>query len=405
MTNSKKIVMAGMIALQSMNALASSNNKISIEEFKTPVAEYTQQAENETHFPNIEMEDGKVYLEHLNSGVKVTEEEVLSLAISGAYKHPFKEDQIMVISFQDRKDFEKQHKKIQNSLKEAEKFNQSKYYNYKDEERSAKILENGSFQKTNVTKGVDYNFISISHKQINQLVQIAIKEGYDKDVVAMIPEFIFYHELAHSHDHQAEGYRELKEAYQNLEEQEIKKNQHKVDKKLELLYLGGENYADSNALLMLSKKYSQQEGGKEKLEKFEDYLLESFRDDSKLLKKFDVHMTKASVKVTMDFIRNNENLIDQFTTFELEQVAASITNGVVNHKDVNTEINNHISQKSLQRSGGFSNRELRKISEDINEQMTKMVNVNIDKKGNKILDFNYQPNVHTGQKYSRIKLK
>jgi hypothetical protein len=391
MNKSKKIIMAGMIALQSLGAIAAPA-QMAIEEFSSPKAEYVQVIESKDLFPEVKEEQGINYVLNINTGVKLPLNQVMNDEISGAYKHPFNENGIMVISFQDSDTLSQDHEQIKKDLDDHGILSNKKYQMHILKQMVNKNSNQGSYQDTEYESGIDYNFISISTAQIKKIQEKNILNGYE-DINDMIPELVLYHEMAHSHDNQSVKYESfLEDLKTNYTEDEMYSDeaQEKVVDKFKELRLEGENYADSNMLLNLAKtkKNYNSETYLSKINKLAEYMLNDFREDGVVKKDFDPHMSKATVKTTIDFINNNSENIEKFDYEDFKSIAENISSETLGHKDISKYVKNFEGQKEIAELGGLQNEIIQQVADKVNGDISKMINIYVNAEGETKYNFN-----------------
>jgi hypothetical protein len=394
MKKSNKIIMAGMIALQTMSALASP--ALTLEGFDTPKAEYTQNKKQNEN-TDLEMknkEEGVVYFKNLNTGAEMTLADLMEHNVAGVYENPFEEDKLMVISFQNEDNLRSQHRENQKTLEERQLFDSGSYERHRQQELTKKHTKTGSFHSMSRYNEIDYNFISFSQNQLEKIQDSA--KDYSQELKDILPLAIMLHEIAHTHDNQSKQYHELQEHLMNLPEKEIEDLEDKIKRKNELMDLGGENYADSYMFLELTKslKTSNPENAQELINELANYFINDFRADGEKQDDFEPHASKATVKTTSDFINENWEIIEQFNSNEMKQLSASIVNGTLNNPEINSHINNKKSQQLLAKKGGLSEMQIEIVSNAVNDKLNKMLSVSLNEEGKPELDFSYVKNAH-----------
>jgi len=390
LNNFKKIALSGVIAITSFNGIAAPD----IQDFDILKARETVHVQDTFQYEHSK--ENLSHLKHLNTGKQIPLTEVFKNEVAGVYEHPSKKGEILVLSFQDKEDLNQEHKETIKTLIEHDHYDMNSYVHHKNKEKNAIQNEEGSFHSPSfLQKGeLDYNFISFSSSQVNEIIEDINNKGFSKKTADLMLEAIFYHELAHSHNHQSEN------VYEQINKLEQKgKSEDFIAKQKSLLSLGEENYADSFLLLKLAKlqKENGNNNSQNEFKEFAEYFYEHFRNDNSDQEHFDDHLTKYSVKVAIDFIEDNWEVIDQLSNIQLEQIAASITNGTLNHPSLNKHINSFEGQLNLSQNGGIQEDILQKISNNVNEKINDMIETRFDNNGNKEISFNYKPYAHKQQ--------
>lgn len=395
---SQKIIMSAIIAIQSFTAIASPENI----DFDIPKAEYIQTQK-------VNQEDNKeaeFSFQYLNKDKKISFEEMLLKEESGVFKNPFKAEEVMVISFQNKEDLRASHDEIKKDLEENGLLNFSTYEKYRDKELTKKYTKTGSFHSQPNADEIDYNFISYSKEQLIEIQKDAREKGYSEEMIELLPYAILFHEMGHTHNHQAKVYQDLQEQTKDFSKEEKKIRRKEIEEKLELMNLGGENYADSFMFMKIAEmeKEKNPENGLKNVNELSDYFIKHFRNDNEKQNEFDIHASKATVKTTIDFINNNWEIIDQFTHVNKEQLAASITNGTLNNPEINSSITSYSGQKELARDGGLSNSVIKSVSKKVNKEMQEMISLSIAENGDTAVSFNYKQHAHEYNNIQKYKM-
>lgn len=394
MKNSKKIILASVLALTSIKGIATP----SIQEFETlkTIQRVEQSEKIEKKFPKNQK--GEIYFKHLNLEKTINIEDMFKNKKSGVYEHPMKKNEIIVISFQDHEDLKEEHKKIKKTLLENGTYDNFSYNRHKNKEREGILAkEESSFHSITMKEEIDYNFISISSKEVNDVLNLAEETGYSKNIKPIIKKAVIFHEIAHTHNHQT---RNIYEKLSNLTGKE-KKYENEI---LELVTLGGENYSDAFMFLQIAKLQKQKgtTESKNDLIEFGDFFEKEFRKHNEELSHFDDHLTKPALNATKKFVENNWDIIEKFSSKDFEKIAASITNGTLNNPKINNKINTLEAQKKLIAKGGLKESLLEKVSNEVSEKLNEMIKINLNENGEKEISFNYKPNAHYGVNNKRL---
>jgi hypothetical protein len=389
--NSKVIIMTGLIALQSLSAIAAPV-KMVMEDFNSPKAEYTQsRVESES---NNLIKENEPFLTNVNTGLNIPRSQILSEQISGVYKNPFEEGDIMVLSFQDKENLSEEHKKIEKILSENDLLQVNDYNSLKGKETLMKKFELGSFQQADVDHKVDYNFISISSAQIEKIQEEVLDSGFGQDVKDLIPEMILYHEASHSHDNQADFYVDYMANMKLTYTQEELNNMSdelmdKVEDDMKVFQLMRENYADSYMLLLLAKEHKQ--NGLDDLSgvnNLSEYMQTVFRDDHVTQDTFNTHQSKVTINTTTDFIEKHSDSLKYLSNNELKEIAINISTESLNHIDIKEQITTFEGQIEIAKSGGIRDEVSQKVSDDINNKLIKMISIDSENPNKVTFAFN-----------------
>ena len=388
LTVGKKVVMGAMIALQMAGALAAPVAT----DFESPKASFTKvQTENEELDHSVKDKiEGEIYFQNLNGTGEFSMSDILDNEIAGVYKNPTQEGEIMVISFQNSGHLKSSHNDIKKDLIEQDLYEYASYETHRAKELTKKYTETGSFHSLNGQENIDYNFISFSTQEAEILVAEAKKLGYSEKLQKILPSAILLHEMAHTHNHQSEPY------YDEDTLMEKSTSVSKMEEHLNLLALGGENYADADMFLQMGKilKLKSPETAKQDIQELAEYFMNDFRDDSKVKSQFDTHASKATIKTAIDFVEDNWEILEQFTDKDMEQISASITNGTLNNPMINKKINSFEAQKELAENGGIQDEIVSKVSKKVNDKLKDMITVEIDSEGKGVVVFEYKANAH-----------
>lgn len=365
---SKKILLKGILAVSTTVVLSTSsllllsdfdNNQVKAEFLKKDI-------------PSSEKLEG-VYFENVE-GKKYNTRDLIKNKISGAFLHPYKKEEIMVISFQDDKEKKiktdkSRHEKITEDLIKLDRHDLSNSNFFKSQEKKA----NGSFHLINEYQEVDYNAISISVKQIELIQQRAIEEGFSKAIADKVGRTVIFHELAHSHNRESEQRVRLIEEFEKQESEEDIELFHKKIGSKEVYR--AENYADSFSLLTSARddiKINNSEF--EEFNKFSIFLKDFFRNkkDHELLE-FNKHETRATIETTNDFIKKNWDILDDIEIEDIENIARIITDKTLNNNLVKNYNKDYESQQELINNNGYSEKELNIIKKDVEEGMRDLI--------------------------------
>ena len=205
----------------------------------------------------------------------------------------------------------------------------------------------------------------------------------------LILELAAFHEIGHSMENIAE---QRKDFYQKISNGDIGfKN-----KEFLVFNLGDESFSDSFAFLQLAKVAKESGISLDTFKEVTDFFLDEVRDDSHSPKRheFQEHLTKQTGFVTRNFIEQHWNNIDQLSNQDIIQLSVAITNLTNQNKKINPYVSNYEGQSYLSSKGGFSNRELNKLSDEVLPKINAMISTTLSNKGEVAMEFNYEPNAY-----------
>lgn len=362
---SQKILLKGMLAISTTVALTTSSllllsdfddNQIKAEFLKKDI-------------PSSENLSG-VYFESIE-GKRYNTNDLIENQISGAFLHPYKEGEIMVISFQDDKKSKlktdkSRHKKITEDLIQLGRYNSS-------ESEAFKLKESKMDQSFKYAhQEVDYNAISISVSQIKLIQASLIEEGFPQTTAEKVGRNIIYHELAHTHNREEEKKNRLRKA---LDKQKSKEDKDLLYKEVAVKKLyQGENYADSFSLLMSGRDDVRMNNSSfEDFKKYSTFLKEHLRKSTEETTHFYKHETRATIETTTNFIKKNWDIIGDISVEDLENIARIITDKTLNNFLVKSYNDSPENQQELIENEGYSEEELNIIKKEVEESMTGLV--------------------------------
>ena len=407
MKNSKKIAMAGLIGLYSLNAIGQPINN---DQFQDVKAEYTQNIEQqlEQTLEQPSNESPKMFT-HANTGDEFNLKEIVKNKQSGVYINPFDDSQVITFSFvSDEGDVLDNKVKLSRELRKLST-NESTYNVYKELFGTSNYLslhshffdiidtsieekeKVGSFH-TDIAEfdsNHNLNFINISIKQIEEIQEIGLKKGLSQESMDLILELAAFHEIGHSMENIAE---QRKDFYQKISNGDIGfKN-----KEFLVFNLGDESFSDSFAFLQLAKVAKESGISLDTFKEVTDFFLAEVRDDSHSPKRheFQEHLTKQTGFVTRNFIEQHWNNIDQLSNQDIIQLSVAITNLTNQNKKINPYVSNYEGQSYLSSKGGLSNRELDKLSDEVLPKINAMISTTLSNKGEVAMEFNYEPNAY-----------
>lgn len=359
---SKKILLKGILAVSATIALSIAPSLILSDfEDNQVKAEFLKK-----DIPSSE-KLGSVYFENVE-GKKYNTKDLIENKISGAFLHPYKKDEIMVVSFQDDKEKElktdkSRHKKITEDLIELDSYDLENSNFFKSQEEKA----SGSFHLINEHQKVDYNAVSVSVKQIESIEKRAIEEGLSKNAVDKIARTIIFHELAHSHNIESDQRVRLIEEFEKQKSVEDKELFHKHIGSKEVYR--AENYADSFSLLVGAKEDAKIDNSSfDDFNEFSTFFKNVFRNKKDLdISHFNKHETRATIEVTNNFIKENWDILNDLSIEELEDIARIITDKTLNNILVKNYNKDYENQKKLIDNNGYSEEELNIIKKDVQE--------------------------------------
>lgn len=358
---SKKILLKGMLAISTTVALTTSSllllsdfedNQIKAEFLKKDI----QSSENLNG----------VYFETIG-GKKYSTNDLIENKISGAFLHPYKDGEIMVVSFQDDKKSklktdESRHKKITEDLIELGRYNSSESEAFKLKESKMNQTFKYSHQE------VDYNAISISVSQIKLIQESLIEEGFSQKTAEKVGRTVIYHELAHSHNREDEKKHKLIKAFEKQKSKEDIDLLYKEVAVKELYH--GENYADSFSLLVSARDDIRMHNSSfEDFNKYSTFLKDYYRKTTEEITQFNRHETRATIETTSNFIKKNWDIIGEISVEDLENIARIITNKTLNNVLVKNYNNSYENQQKLAKNKGYSEEEIKMINKDVEEGM------------------------------------
>jgi hypothetical protein len=390
--NSKAIIMSGLMTLQSLNAIAAPV-KIDIQDFNNPKAEYVKSGAEISTNNNVLTEE-EVFLTNINTDIKIERSQILSEEISGVYKNPFGEADVMVVSFQENENLENEHKKIEKVLLDNKILVEEYYNKLKDYENESMKYEMGSFHKSNTGDKVDYNFVSLSTSQIKMYQKQALDSGFGKDVVDLIPSMVFLHEASHSHNNQSKIFIDYKKEIESkyTKEELMYKSYDlsmKIEKDIKNIALYRENHADSLMLLTLAQEKKQNGyNNLSDIHNLSEYMQTVFRKDDIVKNRFNTHLSKTTIKTTMDFIEKNSESLKYLSQEELEEIANNITRESLNHLDVEVHTSTLKGQMESAKNGGIAKEVVQKVSNSINDK----IEIVINQKGSNVIKFDKEGN-------------
>lgn len=375
----KKIILSGMVLLQTFNALSNQVPEIKAEDFSENKIKAEIVVENKESKDNI-------MFEKIN-GDKITAIEILKNEESGVFKNPEKENQIMIISF-------KNLDKLEEELKDTGLYKPAVFDRMVKEENE----EAGSYQTTVLPRDkVDYNHISLSKNQIKNIKKIAEKKEYSKELIELVGLSVLFHEMGHSHDHKGDETGYMVEALDSMSTFDKILNSREINKDIREYKYIGENYADSFMLLRMSEYIQSNnkiENKKELFIEVYDLYMNEMRDDTVYKKEYDTHASKAVLHSTANFILNNWDLTGKLNIDEQQQISASITNGTINQPEIIATQMTKLDQNKLAKKGGMEKSVLDSVSYRVNLVMDDMVKMKIDENGEEIKVFEYKANAH-----------
>lgn len=381
----KKQILPLILLATSFGGMAEEAPKI--EDFNQVKAEYSNVVSEKNNFNE---------LEDLTTNKKIKINDLIENEVSGVFKHPYKEGEIMVIKSATLNNIEntKRDKKIKKDLENTNNLEELTIFRHEFDSLS---YRGSAHYAPKSEEEKDYNYITLLKKEIEGMVELAKKNGYKQEVLDIIPKAVILHEIGHSQRHQ-EG--KIRDLITTLREKDG------IDKaglnKLNVETYLQENYADSFMLLrlMTDGKKEGKENIKETINGLSDFFINHFRKEDLKAKNYFKHNTKATVHATMSFINNNEDLFENLEDIQVEQLGASITNGVVNNKQIKQINRSYESQLKAGKRGGLDEDVMSAVSSEVIGVVQKMVNID-----GVNASFNYKPNAHVDGVLANSSLK
>jgi hypothetical protein len=289
------------------------------------------------------------------------------LAFGGVFEDPFKKGEVILVKINDYIE--------QGALKE-ESYKNKKTYKQLKSSISTVILRQG---KTNFySESIDgLDTINIDTREINNIIKNN-KMLKEKD---LFKAFVFFHEYAHSKNHQEKStYDAINAPVKSMSKEYYKKH-----------VLSGENFADSYALLELTKLLVYDKSNKKDVKRIIDNIsdkifkwrLKSSKETSKT--KYPDHATMPSLFATKKFIDENFDHMIDFTEEDINKIAASITNRVLNHKAINKHLHSEDDMKEFLKSNSKIKNALSKSTKAVLKEVDAFIMIN----DNKSYSFNY----------------